>query len=352
MRKVLAFLVALLFVLGLTACGDKGIDFPTFQEKNVVELSAQQMVELFESVDYSSVDSESVKIQTKGHVFVKELDEDDDSVTLDAKITVDAQIYALMSETIGEVRLFTEGTVDLDVYEKSWDEETDVAVKGKMGAYFVDSYLYVMVDGSYQEGTEELEEVSFKEKLNQEVTQAMLDDAIAENLPTTDPSEMDGMIPSSLLETLENLDLEELMETIPNLKVYKDGNTHSIVFSVTKQVVLDSLDDFISMYFESMEIPFTEAEVTSMVTEATTEINNVIKEAEFTYVISIEGNKITQMAEKLLLKSVDGFIDIDMTTVIAMGVESPKFPTNLDTYEVVDEIGEGVMDKESVSGKA
>lgn len=58
MRKFYTLLIALFLVFGLVACGgNTGVDFPTFDEDNVVELSAQEMVTLFESIDYTTVDS-------------------------------------------------------------------------------------------------------------------------------------------------------------------------------------------------------------------------------------------------------------------------------------------------------
>jgi hypothetical protein len=213
-------------------------------------------------------------------------------------------------------------------------------MKGSAAAYFVDGYLYLMVDGTYLEDGEEPKTADFKQKLNQQVTQTMWDEAMSEMNPE---DQIDNRIPQEYLDKLENGDFDALMEAIPSLKVYKDGNTHSIVFSVTKQVVLDSVEDMITKFAEATGQTMTSTEISGMVTEAQNQINEMVDKLEFTYVISITGNKITKIAEKLVFKSVDTNIDIDITTVVDFGITLPKFPTDLDTYDPVDIPGEGVF---------
>lgn len=348
MRKFYMLLVALFLVLGLAACTENGnIDFPEFNEDDVVQLSAQEMITLFENIDYTTVDTESVMISTKGHVFVLSENEDTTYYTSrnDTKITIDATIYGLASDVIGDVRLHGEGEIDVQTssyYDDNYSDPTESSqvVKGTMGVYFVNGYLYVKADVEHAEDGADLEKENFKQKLNQQITQAMLDEALGE----ANPDQIDDMIPQEYLDMLENGDLDEIMDAIPNLKVYKDGNTYSIVFSVTKQVVLDSLSEMITAVMEATGSTMTPADINEMVIEAQNQINQVVDELEFTYVISITGNKVTQVAEMLKFKSVDGNIDIDMTSVIEIGVELPSFPNDLDEYTPVDEIGEGIFE--------
>src|SRR3989339_105419 len=353
MRKIFLLLTILLLGFGLAACGDEAVGFPEFDEDNVVELSAQEMVTLFESIDYTSVDSESVRITTKGHIFVKEESDPEDTTYSsldDFKLTIDASIYALMSEVIGDVRLHGEGTIDFNQvseYSSEWYEDSSAnAMKGSAGIYFVEGYLYMMVDGEYAENGDALEEVSFKQKLNTEVTQTMWDEAMSEVDPET---QIDTPTPQEYIDMIEAGDFDELMEAIPSLKVYQDGTTYSIVFTVTKQIVLDSMEDMIVAYAEAMGETMTQAQIDEIITEAETEINNMVDELSFTYVISITGNRITKVAEKLVFKSVDGNIDINMTTVIDFGVDLPTFPNDLDTYDPVDQPGEGYFDDEEMA---
>jgi Ca2+-binding EF-hand superfamily protein len=347
-RKFYTLLIALFLVFGLVACGgNTGVDFPTFDEDNVVELSAQEMVTLFESIDYTTVDSESVRISTKGHIFVIDESDPEDTYSTwrdETKITIDAVVFGLISDTIGDVLVHAEGTVDFftsSFYESEWyEEDSSQAVEGTMGLYFKDGYLYMNVDGTFAEDGADPEEAVFKQKLNQQVTQDMWDEAMGQ----ADPDQIDNMVPQEILDMLESGDFDEIMDAVPNLKVYQDGNTYSIVFSITKSIALDSIEDLIVAYAEQMGETLTQAEIDEIVEEAETQINAVVEQLEFTYVISITGTKITQVAEMLVFKSVDGTIDIDLTTVIDFGVDAPKFPTDLDDYEPVDEPGEGIFD--------
>ena len=346
MRKLYMLLVALFLVFGLAACGENGaIDFPEFDEDNIVELSSQDMIELFQNIDYEAVDSESMKIATKGHVFTKSASDPEETeytYNEETNITIDAVFYALVSETIADVKGFAEGTIEVKRVNEAWYNEKaeNMEISGSMGAYFTGGYLYLMVDGTYKDGEEAAEEANFKEKMNEQVTQAMWDDVFAQ----ADPEQIDDMIPQEYLDMLENGELDEIMEAIPNLKVYQDGDTYSIVFAITKQIALDSLEDIIVAYAETMGEEITQAEIDEMIEEAETQINDMVDELVFTYVISIKGNRVIQMAEKLVFKSVDGNIDIDLTTVIEMDVELPKFPSDLDEYEPVDEFGADLND--------
>jgi len=352
MRKFYTLLIALFLVFALVACGgNTNIDFPTFDENDVVELSAEEMVTLFENIDYASVDSESVRISTKGHIFVIDESDPEDTYSTsrdETKITIDAVIFGLISETIGDVLLHAEGTVDFftsSFYESEWyEEDSSQAMKGTMGLYFKNGYLYMNVDGTFAEDGADPEEAVFKQKLNQQVTQEMWDEAMGQ----VDPNQIDNMVPQDILDMLQSGDFDEIMDAVPNLKVYKDGNTYSIVFTITKTIALNSIEDMIVAYANQMGETLTPQEIDDIVSEAESQINEVVDKLEFTYVISITGTKITQIAEMLVFKSVDGKIDIDLTTVIDFGVDTPKFPTDLDEYDPVDEPGEGIFDGESV----
>ncbi len=81
-----------------------------------------------------------------------------------------------------------------------------------------------------------------------------------------------------------------------------------------------------------------------MVNEAKTEMNRVVDELSFDFVISITENKITKLAISLVFLSEEEDIDIDMTLIIDINAELPKFPTDFESYEIVDEPGQGVFD--------
>lgn len=349
MRKLFLFLVALLLTFGLFACGSSGdIDFPKFKESDAVELSATEMMALFEEIDMTTMYSESIEIITKGYIKVLEGSNDSGgsySWSNEVNITIDAKIYALMSEVVADARLHVEGNIDFyqSNQEKSgtYEYEYTNALKGNIGVYFYNNFLYMNADGQYSEDGTTFKDAKFKQKLNQQLTQEMWDEALS----NVDPSVFLGSVPTEFLNMLENDDFEAIMEAIPNLKVYQDGTTYSIVFSVTKQLIIDSISSVLTAYAQALDQGITAEQIQSTVDEAIAQINEVVSKLEFTYVISIKGNKIVQMAEMLVFKSVDGKIDINMTTVMKTGVSLPKFPTDLSSYTAVDYPGQGVIDQ-------
>jgi hypothetical protein len=348
LKKIVLILVALLVTFGLAACNSSNIgEFPTFNDKDIVELSASEMVALFENIDYTSVDSESVRISVKGNFHtIDEYTEGTYSSYNEVKLDIDAVLYALVSEQVSESRLFAEATIDF--YSK--DEETgsywgnysnEMSLIGDAGVYFYDQYLYMNVDMAAVEDGEE-ESAVFKQRMRQQVTQAMWDEAFS----MADPDAIDEImpIPQEYLDMLQNGEFDEIMDALPNLKVYKNGNTYSIVFSINKQGILDSMLDVAVAVMAEVDPEMSLSEITEMVNEAKIELNRVVDDLSFDFVISITDNKITKLAISLVFLSEEEDIDIDMTLIIDINAELPKFPTDFNTYEIVDQPGEGVFE--------
>ena len=348
MKKIILFLVALLVTFGLAACNDSNVgEFPTFNENDAVELSATEMVALFENIDYTSVDSESVRISLVGNLHTIDEGVDGDySYYNEVKLDIDTVLYAFVSEQVDESRLFAEATIDF--YSK--DEETgsywgdysdEMTLVGEAGVYFYDQYLYMNVDmEAVEDGVEE--SAVFKQKLNQQVTQEMWDEAFG----MADPDAVNEFIPipQEYLDMLENGDFDEIMDAIPNLKVYKDGNTYSIVFSINKQGIMDSMLDVAVAVMEEVDPEMSLTEITEMVDEAKIELDRVVDELSFDFVISINENKVTKLAVSVVFLSEEEDIDIDMTLIIDINADLPNFPSDLDDYEAVDQPGEGVFE--------
>ncbi len=348
MKKIILFLVALLVTFGLAACNGSNVgEFPTFNENDAIELSATEMVALFESIDYTSVDSESIRISLLGNLHTIDEEVDGDySYYNEVKLDIDAVFYALVSEQVADSRLFAEATVDF--YSK--DEENDpywgdysneMSLVGDAGVYFYDQYLYMNVDmDAVEDGVEE--SAVFKQKLNQQVTQVMWDEAFS----MADPDAVDEFvpIPQEYLDMLQNGEFDEIMDALPNLKVYKDGNTYSIVFSTNKQGIMDSMLDVAVAVMAEVDPVMTLAEITEMVNEAKVELDRIVDELTVDFVISITENIVTKLAMSVVFLSEEEDIDIDMTLIIDINADLPNFPSDLDEYEAVDEPGEGVFE--------
>lgn len=353
MKRILLYVMLVLAFFGLAACesGSEVGEFPEFKEGDLVELSGTEMVELFQNLEYSTETQESMRLQISGMFNIST---ESDGWGYSSEQTVEAEfdlvVYTFLSPLVAEARLHAEGDIDftsvnVETYETMDGEETDTytsSAVGNGGIYFYNQYLYL---NSNIEATsdDETESAIFKQKISEQVTQTMWDDTYSEELV----DEYDDMLPTEVIDMIENGDFDELMEAIPNLKVYKDGQTYSVVFEINKQGILDNLEDVIraaaDMAAEYGETP-TEAEIEEAIDEARDVINAEIENLSVKFVISIKENKITKLAMDVEFLSKDGEIEIDLLYVIDFGVELPSFPSDLDEYEEVDYPGEGVLD--------
>jgi len=353
MKRILFYLLLVLAFFGLAAC-ENGSDigeFPEFKEGDLVELSGAEMVELFQNLEYSTENQESMRLEISGmfNVFTES-----EGWSYTSEETVEAEfslvVYTFLSPLVADVRLHAEGSIDFSsertetwTYMETPETETySNAAVGSGGIYFYNQYLYLNSDiEATMDG--ETESAVFKQKIREQVTQTMWDDTYSEELI----DEYDNMLPAEVLEMIENGDFDEIMEAIPNLKVYKDGQTYSVVFEINKQGILDNLEDVIRAAAEVAgeygETP-TEQEIQEAINEARDAINAEIENLSVKFVISIKDNKITKLAMDVEFLSKDGNIEIDILYVIDFGVELPNFPSDLDEYDEVDYPGEGVLD--------
>ena len=348
LKKIFLFMATLFVTFGLAACNssDTG-EFPTFNDKDIVELSASEMIALFENIDYTSVDSESIRISIKGNLHtVDEYVEGTYSSYNEIKLDIDAILFALISEQVNESKLFAEATIDF--YSKDsetgsyWGDYSDeMSLVGDAGVYFYNQYLYMNVDMAAVEDGEE-ESAVFKQRIREKITQEMWDEAFS----MANPNTINEMIPipQEYLDMLQNGEFDEIMDALPNLKVYKNGNTYSIVFSINKQGILDSMLDVAVAVMAEVDPEMSLVDITEMVDEAKAELDRVADELSFDFVISIHENKITKLAISLVFFSEEENIDIDMTLIIDVNAELPKFPTDFDSYEIVDQPGQDVFD--------
>jgi len=352
MKKILSLLFIFGALFALAGCNGSDLgEFPSFNERNVVELSAEEMVTLFSNLEYTTTSSESVRMTAKGHFKVTDESSwtwgtETTSYVSVTEMTFDVVVYGLVSEQVTDVRLHAKGTADVKVDQEERQnnvlvESSSMQVSGSAALYFINQSLYFDVDGTQtQEG--ETTDAVFKQKLNQSITQqqwaSVYNDAVVEN-----PDEM-LPIPQELLDMLEDGDFQEIMDALPGLKVYKDGQTHSVLFELTKDSLLSSVENVIRAVATQMTPQPSEAEIQEQIDEAIAQINAEVEAMTFRYAITIKDNKITKMAVDVEFVSKDGKIDIDILVVYDFNVTLPAFPSDLDTYVAVSYPGEGIFD--------
>ncbi len=352
LRKLILLFVLLFASFALIACGNGGTDigeFPAFKEGDLIELSAQEMIALFENLEYTTSADETMRISASGYFKVTDSWEDDwwgDSQTTTTEATFDIVIYTLISQQVSKARLHAEGTIDfssVSTYTPSSGSpstSTNGAV-GDVALYFINQFLYINMDAVVtNEGTPT--DAVFKQKVRESLTQQQWEEVYnQENFEN--PEEM-LPIPAELQQLLEEGDFDAIMDALPGLKVYKDGQTHSIVFEVTKAGILSSLSDIIRAVAAQVPEQPSEAEILEAIEQATEMINEMVDELSLKYVISVKENKITKIAIDVEFKSTLQNIEIDVLLIIDFGVTLPNFPSDLGAYTEVDEPGEGIFD--------
>ncbi|MBU1093894.1 MAG: hypothetical protein KKH01_05480 [Firmicutes bacterium] len=365
MKKILGLLLVVATVFGLVACTEavQVGEFPELDENKLVEMNAQEMVDLFSTLDYTGVSSESVRIGVNGSLFV-DVDntyEDsewdylneiyvpvtyyDENIT---DITIDAVLYAAASDQVSDVELFAEGTFDIYTYRHyssyygGYITEDELNISGEAGMYFTNQSIYMRTDITGTQNEESMD-TNFKEKLNTQFTQDMWDEYYNEVDTIEDPSDLSGLFGSDIITLLESGDIDQILEEIPNLKVYQDGTTYSIQFTLNKtDIVNNFVDVFVAVSTEMGQVP-TQDEIDEMEQTMIDQINTFIDELELDFVITIEEGRIVQIATALVFVGSDDTtsFDIDMAIIIDFGASVPKFPSDLDEYDVVSDFGIG-----------
>ena len=148
MKKIWIFVFFLGALFALAGCsGSSDVEFPTFRERDVVELSAQEMMELFSNLEYTTDSNESVRMAAKGHFKVVDSYEYTSwnninyAYSSTTEMTFNVVFYGLVSEQVSEVRMHTSGTAS--ILMDSVDKENNVIasesqnkVKGRAELYF------------------------------------------------------------------------------------------------------------------------------------------------------------------------------------------------------------------------
>ncbi|MFU8793058.1 MAG: hypothetical protein ACNA7K_03450 [Acholeplasmataceae bacterium] len=360
MKKLLSILFVLLLGFALVACNEDGTlnldEFPTFDEDQMVEMSPQQISQLLQAVDMEAAMNDTVRIHIEGSLESRNTSSYEDfyydydtqeyveylySSTNEQNLTIDATMFLQLSELVEEAVLMLDATFDIDTLDSSnWYNEPETytfAAAGTLSMYMIEQYFYLSPNMTVtQDGVEET--YDFKQKLTEMITQEMFDEMfegvfseLQEN-PFVDVEDLE--------EEIDQEQLDELLDAIPNLKVYQNGTMTTIIFEVTKQDIIDSTLDFIIALSEMVgeELPPQE-QLDDMVQEFHEQINSVVEELAFRYSITIQGTELRQIAIEVnaLIDDEDMFLDIDMKLFIDFGLELPARPNDLDEYVPVDE---------------
>lgn len=360
MKKIFSFIVIVLLALALVACNEDGglnlDEFPTFNDDQMVEMSPQQIAQLLQAVDMEAAMNDTVRIHVEGTMesrntysydsYYYDYDSNDwleyiYTGTNENSLTIDATMFLQFSELVEEAVLMLESTFDFSTMESSNSnnelETYNSSAVGTLNLYMANQYLYLNPNLVVNENGEE-ETYDFKQKLSEMITQQMFDemfDGLFSELQENPFVDVDN-----LEEEIDQEQLDELLDTIPNLKVYQNGTMTTIMFEMTKQDIIENTVDFLVAFAEMIgeEVP-PQQELDAMIAEFHEQFNAAVEELAFRYSITIQGTTLRQIAMEVnaLIDTDEMFLDIDMKLFIDFGLELPALPNDLDAYLPVEE---------------
>ncbi len=362
MKKVLLSMILLALTFVLFACDPYNVD--SFREGDIVEMSNDDVVSMLSAVDWEAA-GEAIQLDIHADVDIQTessssfFDSNFES-SVDLNAVFDSTTYVQYSDLISDVALHSESELEF-----SYDTETtfnasttsvDMSGSGALNVYFSEGFLYVnpSVDMS-SNGTEF--SISGKEKLNEEVTQAMWNEFNNEiNIGDVNPGGMTSIydIMTELLVLFDEEHTADFLEAFPMITVYQKGTVTNVHFEVDKAFILEHAEDLLVFMFDMMvesgEEVFTPEEISAEIIDALAELNEYMDYFDVLSMsmdIIIDGGNLVKYAASMTMKTVTGSLDdlgaaIDITFSIEanFGVNLPSFPNDLGDYTPVDEIGE------------
>lgn len=372
MKKLLSLFVILFMAILLVACNRPSEDDPfKIDESTAVELSASEIIELFNDLDQNQIYNDIFKILVKGSFSSEEYgyatpnnEELDDRYSYNLVETeLEAELFLDFTEMVEDAFASFQLSGDYTSYSK-YDgvknaqgniiyENTEMtSMEGNLQAFLVEAYAYLGIDAkstsddSFSENgpviIEEKEKYKNAQPLPQELYEAVLRDQRSLFLDLFDIANID-------FEGAEDIDLDAILEALPAIKAYKDGNKYTLLIEFTKENLLDSMEDFIlelAAAFNEEYVP-EQSEIDAIIDQ----INSVIKEFEFKYVIVIEEGRILNMAIEIkgevnyeeeneyiwsYIEHKEIKASFDFRIEIASVGTRPNIPTDLDEYEEID----------------
>lgn len=359
MRKILNLIVVLFMAIVLVACNKPSDDPFKLDEKKAVELSSAEIIDLISNLDQEQIFNNNFKMTFEGSVKEEKLrvfnsvaetsvmsgeGKGEIAVSLteqveDAVVLIKAEIEYEQKQEFGGVKN-AQG-----VYE--YEQSSSSKVEGAFEAFLVETFAYYNVQAEYKEYTngtlEKTEKENIKETMKQGFNQEMYE--VIKN-PLSFIFGVIGGEPE--IPEIDLNDFDELLDKLPKIKAYKDGNKYSLLIDINKQIILDKFEAVVYEFADSMELDRpTKAEVDEVIET----IEESIKELTFKYLIVIENNKVLNVAldiHLVIYEEVERYTlgdrefiseatrTINLKLIVDKQSSAPVLPTDLDQYKQVD----------------
>lgn len=360
MKKILSFIAVFLLAILLVACNKPSEDDPfNLDEKDAVELSSTEIINLITSLDQEQIFNNIFKMTFEGSFEEDEYKiyaEETNHFVLSG--SGEGEFYVNLTDQIEDAVILFKGAIEFEqtsqyggvengagnyVFEESYSESAG----GSFEVFLLNTYAYFNVQAemkNYEEGVlVDSEELSVKERLEEAITQEMYE-------MIKDPfSLLFGMVDlGSTLDEINFEDFDEVLDQLPKIKAYKDGNKYSLLIEFNKQMILDNFEDAVIEIANAADFPQpTSAEIQ----EALDAVDEALEELSFKYLIVIENNKILNMSLDVkvviyLEEDINDFYEGEYTSKATRTLElkfeisteqsNPTLPTDLDDYEIVE----------------
>lgn len=342
MKKILVVTVLMFSMFAMVGCGGAEVgEFPEVKERNLVEMSGDQMATMLSDVQTVDINQDALRmsLDLEGHIIEEMYPTWDTSYESVTDIDLTSTVYLLLDEDITEVRLHAENDIDMHqepvVLEDARDDAT-TDVTGKINVYFYNQFLYTNMELSDDSDApvEGIENGQFKYNLG--ITQSMWDD-MYENLSLDAMDDLfdfsDYDMPQDQWADSETLEI--LMEEYPGIQVYETSAGHTLMVEVTKDLLLDHATDVAVALAEQQGEPMSESDIQAFDDNLNDELSEY-DAIDATVALVIEDDRMIQYAFDVDVTRMDSDEYLDLTFIIDVGVEMPEFPDDLEDYELRD----------------
>lgn len=335
MKKIFSFILILVSLLVLNACGNDSLgDFPEVKESQKVEMTTAEVNTLLADVDFKTQMEDTVMLTVELDMAIhQEITTwgGDKTGDQDIKIKLSSKTFVSLSDQIAEVMFLSENSgkyENKNVYLDKSIGDIDETIEGKLNIYFKDQNLY------YESSLTGLPEDEFikngKFKMNVGITQAMWDESY--NNPEGALDDFVG-INFNPIELIESMEMLTVLIDAGLLNVYKSGSTHTIMLNINKQNVMENKQKIFDALVEAGEYTVAEFE------DFEAELNDTFGEAEIFdlsvgFVLKDGIMKKLAVEVRIKMTAEDESLDLSAKIILDLGVKAPAFPRNLNTYEL------------------
>lgn len=346
MKKIILSVFLVAMSVTLFACGDS-YDFDNFSENDKVEMSSQEIATMLSEVDLETT-NETMSMIMEGEIEIHTQSESNNeffssSNEMNMELSFSSETYMQMGDSASDVAVHSESSFEIDLEETSSYNDNEAVIDysggGDVNLYIKDSYMYLspdvsMVSGGTTiafEGQEKMSEPLPDEDFDEFLT----DDILYEFFNVDFETDLDSILTDS--------EIAAFLDAFPMISVYEKKDITNVHFELSKSFYEEHEDDLMT-YLEEQE-DFSESDIVEFAEEMN-DMMDSIDDMMVTYDIFLKEDAIVAYRMDVVFEmdfSEEGdemSYDISFSIAVDYDAKLPKFPNDLDDYDIVDEFGE------------